>query len=87
MLRIEPIPQDDGRLALRLAGDVYGPWVTELRRIADSALRSGSRLSLDLSEVVFADLDGVALLGDLAERDVPLVNCSSFIRELLKVRR
>lgn len=87
MLRIEPIPQDDGRLALRLAGDVYGPWVAELRRIADSALRSGARLSLDLSEVVFADLDGVALLGDLAERDVSLVNCSSFIRELLKVRR
>lgn len=86
MLKIESVAQEDGRLALRLAGEVYGPWVGELRRLTDSALRSGARLSLDLTDVSFADLAGVALLGDLAGRDVTLLNCSSFITELLRAR-
>lgn len=87
MLKIESIAQDDGRLALKLAGEVYGPWVGELRRLTDSALRSGARLSLDLTDVSFADLAGVALLSDLAGRDVALLNCSGFIRELLRGQR
>jgi hypothetical protein len=87
MLKIEPIETDGRRIALRLAGEVYGPWVSELRGVAYTALSSGAHLTLDLAEVVFADHSGVALLGDLAGRDVSLINCSSFIAELLRARR
>jgi len=37
-------------------------------------------------EVSFVDRHGVALLNRLADRDVALVNCASFVTELLKVR-
>ena len=86
MLKIDPIEDDGRRVALRLAGDVRGPWVSELKCVVDAALASGAQLTLDLGDVSFADHGGVALLGDLAQRNVLLVNCSSFIAELLKVR-
>jgi ABC-type transporter Mla MlaB component len=87
MLKIEPVETDGRRIALRLAGEVHGPWVSELRRVAYTALSSGAKLTLDLGEVLFADHSGVALLGELANHDVSLVNCSSFIAELLRMRR
>ena len=87
MLKIERVHRKDGELALRLAGKVTGRWCDELRRVVGAELESGARLSVDLSDVSFVDLNGVALLRGLAARDVALVNCSSFVTELLKVHR
>lgn len=86
MLRIERVYVQNGELALRLAGKVTGPWCDELERIASAALESGVRLSVDLSDVSFVDRNGVAVLNALTSRYVTLVNCSSFVTELLKVR-
>ena len=86
MLKIEAVETGGRRIALRLAGEVHGPWVSELRRITYAALSSGAELTLDLGDVLFADQSGVTLLGDLANHDVSLVNCSSFIAELLRAR-
>ncbi len=84
MLRIDRDNGNSGGLGLRLAGEIKGPWVDELRRVAEGALESGTAVSIDLGEVSFVDRPGVALLNRLAGRDVALVNCSPFVTELLR---
>jgi ABC-type transporter Mla MlaB component len=86
MLKIERNLNDEGALALRLAGEIRGPWVEELRRVAESAIASGAAVRVDLAEVSFVDLHGVALLNRLVDHRVMLANCSPFVTELLKVR-
>jgi ABC-type transporter Mla MlaB component len=86
MLKIERTRDDDGRLALRLAGEISGRWVEELGRITDIALALDMTVSLDLSQVSFVDREGVALLTRLVHRDVALVKCSAFVTELLRIR-
>jgi ABC-type transporter Mla MlaB component len=86
MLKIERVHAMDGRMALRLAGEIRGPWVDELRRVVETALERGVALSVDLAEVVFVDRHGVALLSRLADREVALVNRSPFVSELLRAQ-
>lgn len=69
---------------LKLEGRVIGPWVEELRGSCESVFSRGGRLALDLSEVSFVDRDGVELFRSLRRRQVTLLNCSSFVAELLK---
>jgi len=83
MLKIERRHGDDGEPSLKLAGEISGPWVEELRRVTEAALAVAAPLRLDLSDVAFVDRDGVALLSHLGEREVTLVNCSAFVTELL----
>jgi hypothetical protein len=80
MLKIEHTQTSDGRLALRLTGELVGPWVEELRNLAEPVH------TMDLSEVSFVDLRGAALLRNLLDRHVTLEKCSPFVAELLKVR-
>jgi ABC-type transporter Mla MlaB component len=87
MLKIERHLNDEGTVALRLAGEIRGPWVEELRRVAESAAASAAAVRVDLADVSFVDLHGVALLNRLVDRRVILANCSPFVIELLKVRR
>ena len=86
MLKIERRHGSDGGLVLELAGELRGPWVDELRRVAQNALDAPTLVSLDLADVSFVDHHGVALLNRLSDRHVALVNCSAFVTELLKVR-
>ena len=86
MLKIECETRRDGALTLRLAGEITGPWVDELRRVADAAVAAGAVLTVDLAEVLFVDLAGVAVLSGLADRRVTLVNGSPFVTELLRMR-
>jgi len=86
MLKIERKDGDDGGLVFGLAGELRGPWVDELRRVVQDALDAPTAVRLDLTEISFVDRHDVALLNRLADRDVALVNCSSFVTELLKVR-
>ena len=74
--------------ALRLEGQVTGPWVAELRRVCTDVLgNNGHRenhLVLDLAGVSFLDADGIALFRELAGRRVSFTNSSPFIAEQLK---
>ena len=72
---------------LRLEGKVVGCWVEELRRSCDDMLRAGQRLVLDLADVSFIDIAGLALFEELAARQVTLRNCSPFAAEQLKALR
>jgi len=86
MLKIEHDTTRPAELTLRLAGEITGPWVGELRRVADAVLDMGTTLVVDLADVAFVDLEGVAVLGRLADRRAVLVNGSPFVTELLKAR-
>ena len=84
VLRISLVEVPDEAVILRLAGRVSGPWVEELRRWCEQVLASGNGLSLDLADVLFMDLDGVALCRSLRDRKVAFLHCSPFVAEQLK---
>jgi len=84
VLRISVTNGSDEHICFQLEGKLVGPWVDELRRLSDEALSQKKNLSLDLEMVWFVDLQGVALLRDLAERSVSQLNCSQFISQQLK---
>ena len=80
MLRIERI-LDGNDTVLRAAGRLTGPWVSELSRtIADDA---PGVIVLDLSDVSFADRDGLAFLLSLAAESRVALRCSPFLTEQL----
>lgn len=84
MLRISHGASPNGKITLRLEGEVRGPWVDELRQSCDQVLETGSNLILDLTDVSFIDLDGVALCRRLQRRQVTFLHCSPFVTEQLK---
>jgi ABC-type transporter Mla MlaB component len=84
MLRISFIESADHSVALRLEGQIVGPWVEELRNSCERVLTQGKRLTLDFADLSFVDREGIALLRALAERRVEFANCSRFVAELLK---
>lgn len=84
MLKITLMESTQAMSQLRLEGRVAGPWVGEVRRACEKFLEEGQSLRLDLSEVSFADVSGVAALASLRNRGVMLVGCSPFIFEQLK---
>lgn len=84
MLRISQVDRLDEVAMLRLEGQVRGPWVEALRTSCEHILATGKGLILDLTEVSFLDLEGVALCRHLREQNVALVHCSPFVAEQLK---
>jgi ABC-type transporter Mla MlaB component len=84
MLKISCVAAPPGVVTLRLAGRVRGPWVEELRRSCERLLATGRTLRLDLTEVSFIDLDGIALCHRLQERNVAFLHCSPFVAEQLR---
>ena len=84
MLRIVPVASPDEAVSLRLEGQVRGPWVEELRRSCAQVLAMGRGLILDMTDVSFMDLDGVALFRNLSDHNVTLLHCSLFVGEQLK---
>jgi ABC-type transporter Mla MlaB component len=84
VLRISVIEAPDKAVTIRLEGQVRGPWVEELRRSCEQLLARGSRLRLDLNDVSFVDMDGVALCHGLRDRNVAILHCSPFVAEQLK---
>jgi anti-anti-sigma regulatory factor len=62
-----------------------GRWVEELRRTCDlQGLSDGIRLTLDLSDVSFADAAGIELLKELRIGQITLLSTSSLVAEQLK---
>ena len=80
MLRIERMLDGD-QTVLRAAGRLTGPWVAELRRSMTSAGQTG--LVLDLTDVSFADNDGLAFLLSLMAEPRVALRCSPFLTEQL----
>ena len=83
MLRISRIESSPGEVILRLEGSLIGPWVDELRRSCAAVCNNGRQLSLDLTEVLFADSKGLALLRTLRRSNVGLAGGSPFLTEQL----
>ena len=84
MLRISTINESEQGVRLALEGWLVGPWVDELRKESEQQLSDAKALRLDLEKVLFVDPRGVALLRELAGRQVEYVNCSSFLSQQLK---
>jgi len=84
VLKISIISDSDQAIQFQLEGKLIGPWVEELQRLSDEALSHQKAVSLDLERVSFVDSRGVALLRDLARRQVSQVNCSQFVTQQLK---
>ena len=84
MLRISMLNESEQSVRLALEGWLVGPWVDELRQQSEQQLSGEKALTLDLEKVLFVDPRGLALLRELAERNVGYVNCSTFLRQQLK---
>lgn len=84
MLRISTIHESEQRVRLALEGWLVGPWVDELRRESEQQLSEAKAVRLDVANVLFIDPRGVALLRELAGRQVEYVNCSTFVSQQLK---
>jgi ABC-type transporter Mla MlaB component len=84
MLKISQVGPANHSVILKLEGRVVGPWVGELRQVCETLLTEGRTLKLDLTDVTFADADGVAVLTDFKTRGVTLKSCSPFVDEQLR---
>ena len=83
MLRIERIVNGHATV-LRAAGRLTGAWVAELSRAAaDEA--GASPVVLDLTDVSFADYDGLAFLLSLAGDTRVVLRCGPFLTEQLSI--
>jgi anti-anti-sigma regulatory factor len=84
VLRISVNHRSQTDICLQLEGRIIGPWVEELRRLSEDALAQGKKVTLDLEKVWFVDQLGITLLQDLAQKQVPQLNCSPFVSQQLK---
>jgi anti-anti-sigma regulatory factor len=84
MLKISQIESGDRLVVLRLEGRITGPWVAEMRKACERFLDERRSLKLDLTDIAFADQNGVTALASLKARGVLLADCSPFLAEQLK---
>jgi hypothetical protein len=83
MLKITPLLESDTVARLQIEGHVLRQSVEELRGACEARLARHHTLLLEVSGLRFADAAGIDLFHDLKQRDVVLVGCSGFLRELL----
>src|SRR3974377_1013320 len=84
MLRISVASDSSQAIQFQLEGNLAGPWVEELRKLADEALSQKKAVSLDLDGVRFVDTQGVALLREFSRRRISQANCSQFVIQQMK---
>jgi len=85
MLRITVVESSRSAVILRVEGRITGSWVEELRRACDMhTLLDEVQLSLELSDVSFADAAGILLLKELRSRGVSFMSATPFMVEQLK---
>ena len=85
MLRITT-NRNQNALALRLEGQVEGPWVEVLRNSWAQVLghNGGQEIAVDLGGVSFANSEGRDLLLTMRKQGAKLIKPSGFMREVLK---
>jgi anti-anti-sigma regulatory factor len=95
MLRITVVDLSDSVVVLRVEGRITGCWVEELRRtcaahafaahtFAAHTFADEVQLSLELSQVSFADAAGIALLKELRSRGADLIRPTPLVAEQIK---
>ncbi len=84
MLRITRVVLASQDTTLQLDGSVTGQWVELLRNTSELFLDEGSKLTIDLKNVVFIDCSGVALLRSLIRRGVGHVNAPLFVAQQIR---
>jgi anti-anti-sigma regulatory factor len=85
MLRINKRDCECGE-RLELEGRLTGTDVPELEKVVAQARGRSSRVTLDLSELIFLDRNGVRLLREFQSQQVGIHGCSAFVAELLGLR-
>jgi hypothetical protein len=85
VLKIATIEMEARRGTVQLEGQIIGPWVDELQRTCDRLLLIGP-IALDLAHVSFVERRGVDLLRSLGAQGVPLLHCSPFVTEQLRMQ-
>lgn len=85
MLRINSRDCECGE-RLELEGRLTGTSVPELDKVVAQARDRSSRVTLDLSELIFLDTDGVRLLREFQSQRVGIHGCSAFVADLLGLR-
>jgi ABC-type transporter Mla MlaB component len=83
MLRIGTIEMESGARTLQLSGSISGAWVKELQDCCELLLSNGHLVTLDLSDVQYADVAGLELLSKLKSRNVSVVG-SPLVARLLE---
>jgi anti-anti-sigma regulatory factor len=84
MLRISVDKVDGEPTMLRLDGQVTGQWVKLLQGTCEAESKKGAQVTIDMRNVSFADRDGIALLRNLRDRRVEILNALPFIAEQIK---
>ena len=84
MLKISLTEMANSTTTLRLEGRLVGPWVGELRHVCEPLVSDATQLAVDLTEVTFADENGVSLLAGLRARGARLLNAMPFVEEQLR---
>ena len=84
MLKITKVVSASREVTLQLDGRVTGPWVELLRESAESNMKLGLRLTLDLENLWFVDCEGLALMKSLIQLGVQPINVPLFIVEQLR---
>ena len=81
MLKITRVASLNQEVTLRLDGSVTGPWVELLLASAESVVKEGTRLTLDLENICYVDCEGVGLIKNLINRGALVKNVPLFVAE------
>ena len=84
MLKITEVVLSEKEITLQLDGRVSGQWVELLRETAESMLKQGVRLNVDLKNISFIDCEGIALIRNLIQRGVHHLNPPLFVVEQIR---
>lgn len=84
MLRIQRDDVAAQRVVLILQGHIVAEWADLLERECVELSRSGLRVALDLSGVVFIGRSGFEALGRLSRAGVGIIGCSPLIADTLE---
>ncbi|MEW5976811.1 MAG: hypothetical protein AB1898_13490 [Acidobacteriota bacterium] len=87
MLRISQVQISGDEVTARIEGSAVGPWVAEVRQYCEQVLARGSRLTLDLQDLLFAGPEAVRLFRDLCGHGIVLTHCPPYLVEQLKQAR
>ena len=83
MLRITRIVEAPARVTLKVEGRVVDEWTDLLRAECREILDEGAVLVLDFSDVMYVDVSGISMLGEVQARGATIVGCPEVIRDLL----
>lgn len=84
MLRILRNYVEAHRVVLILQGYIVAEWAGVLERECRELSRSGFRVSLDLTRVVFVGRPGIEALGRLGQAGVGIMGCPPLLAEMLE---